>query len=84
MEKIKILEQVIATISRIAEINVEDIDGNSNLMDNLSLSSLEMISIVGELEEKYNVEIDYEDMSKFINVNDIVEFIDKKADEKIK
>ena len=51
MERAEILSQILAILEDVAEISPEDVNENSVLMDELDLSSMEVLTVVADLEE---------------------------------
>ena len=53
MERAEIMSQILAILEDVAEIAPEDVNENSVLMDDLDLSSMEILTIVADLEETF-------------------------------
>lgn len=53
-----------------------DIEKQSLLEADLGLSSFDVISIVTDFEEELHIEISDRDISKFVCVNDILEYLE--------
>ena len=51
MERAEIMSQILAILEDVAEIAPEDVNENSVLMDDLDLSSMEILTIVADLED---------------------------------
>ena len=49
---------------------------DANLTEDLGLTSLDVVSIVGEFEDTFDIEIEDEDILEFVTVTDIVDYID--------
>ena len=49
MERAEIMSQILAILEDVAEIAPEDVNENSVLMDDLDLSSMEILTIVADL-----------------------------------
>lgn len=61
-----------------------EISKDSVLSQDLGLSSLDMLSIVGEVEDKYGVEFDDDSLCSLKTVDDVIQFIIKnKGEQKI-
>lgn len=61
-----------------------EISKDSVLSQDLGLSSLDMLSIVGEVEDKYGVEFDDDSLRSLKTVDDVIQFIIKnKGEQKI-
>jgi acyl carrier protein len=51
------------------------INENTDLMKDLKINSANLVDIIIDAEEKYNVEIDYDDAEKMINVGSCIDVI---------
>ena len=49
MERAEIMSQILAILEDVAEISPEDVNENSVMMDDLDLSSMEILTIVADL-----------------------------------
>ena len=67
-------EKVKEILSRYTETT--DIEKQSSLEADLGLSSFDVISIVTDFEEELHIEILDRDISKFVCVNDILEYLE--------
>lgn len=70
---------VIKIISKVTEIPTKKISLESNLIKDLELESLDLVSLVAEFEEKYNIVVDDKDIKNLQTVNDIVEYLEKNV-----
>ena len=59
----------------------EDVDfnENTNIIDDLDLSSLEFFSLVNEIEEKYNVVITERELQSIVTIGDVITIMEKKC-----
>ncbi|WP_340025049.1 phosphopantetheine-binding protein [Paenibacillus sp. FSL K6-1096] len=55
----------------------KDVHNNSSLVNDLSLSSLEIVQLIVMIEEKFNVEIDMN--VEFKVIQDIIDYINKEV-----
>ncbi|QKJ32653.1 acyl carrier protein [Mucilaginibacter mali] len=51
------------------------INENTDLIKDLKINSANLVDIIIDAEEKYNVEIDYDDAEKMINVGSCIDVI---------
>ena len=72
-----ILNKVIKMFQEELEDDAIVITGNSNIMDDLEMSSFEIYSIIERLEEEFNLESTDELMRNIIYIKDIVDIICK-------
>ena len=61
MERAEIISQILAILEDVAEVSPEDVNENSVLMDDLDLSSMEILTIVADLEETFGLRIPEKD-----------------------
>jgi acyl carrier protein len=54
------------------------INEDSILTDDLGLSSLDLISIVGSVEDAFNIEVQDKDVAEIRTIKDVVDYIEKK------
>ena len=71
--------EVIEIISKVTEIPVKKINLDSNVVKDLKLESLDLVSLVAEFEEKYNIVVDDKDIKNLQTVKDIVDYIEKNV-----
>ena len=57
MERAEIISQILAILEDVAEVSPEDVNENSVLMDDLDLSSMEILTIVADLEETFGLRL---------------------------
>ena len=55
MERTEIVSQILAILEDVAEISPEDVNENSVLMDDLDLSSMEILPVVADREETFGL-----------------------------
>lgn len=53
----------------------------SNFIDDIGLSSLDMISIVGQVEDTFEIVVEDEDIANIKTMEDAVDYIIKKKEE---
>lgn len=51
----------------------------AELSNDLNINSLELADLIMNCEEKFGVEIDDEDLHKFITVQDVVDYLEETA-----
>ena len=59
--------------------NATEITEDSVLEADLGLSSFDVVSIVTDFEDKFQIEIPDRDIGKFISVKDILEYLEKRV-----
>lgn len=68
-------EEVIKIIASVAEVPEESINLNTNLIADLDLESLDLVTLVSEIENKYELEVPDKEIKKIQTVEDIVNFL---------
>lgn len=71
-------EEIIALIAKVLEIPKENINENTNLLNDLELESLDLVDLVAAFEKEYNIEILDKDIKNLQTVNDIIKYIESK------
>ena len=72
MERAEIMSQILAILEDVAEIAPEDVNENSVLMDDLDLSSMEILTIVADLEETFGPE---KELRNFVTISDLADYL---------
>ncbi len=71
-------EEIISLIASVLEIPEENIQENTNLVNDLGLESLDLVDLVAAFENKYGIEILDKDIKNLQTVKDIILYIEKK------
>ena len=71
---------VIKLISEVCEIPEEKISEKSNLMTDLELESLDIVTLISECEDEYHLTIPDKDIETLQTVKDIVDYLNKVCD----
>ncbi|SDB46256.1 acyl carrier protein [Pseudobutyrivibrio sp. YE44] len=69
------LEKIQLIIEDVADIPVDEINVDSSFMDDLDLSSLEIMSIVSKIEKEFSVKLSEKELLSVETVADMVELI---------
>ena len=75
MERSEILSQIIANLDDVAEISPEDVTEDSVLMDDLDLSSMEILTVVADLEETFGLRIPEKELRNFVTIGDLADYL---------
>lgn len=76
MERAEIISQIMAILEDVAEIAPEDVNEDSNLMEDLDLSSMEILTIVADLEETFGLRIPEKELRSFVTINDLTDYLE--------
>ena len=79
MERAEIMSQILAILEDVAEIAPEDVNENSVLMDDLDLSSMEILTIVADLEETFGLRIPEKELRNFVTIGDLTDYLAANA-----
>ena len=71
-------EEIISLIASVLEIPEENIQENTNLVNDLGVESLDLVDLVAAFENKYEIEILDKDIKNLQTVKDIILYIEKK------
>ena len=75
MERAEIISQITAILEDVAEVSPEDVTESSVLMDDLDLSSMEILTIVADLEEIFGLRIPDKELRNFVTMGDLVDYL---------
>lgn len=74
--------KVMRIIAEISEVNESEIRMESELVDDLEVDSMMSLEILSELEREFDIRISEKDLTDFVTVGDIFNFVKEKIDEK--
>ena len=72
-------EEIINIIANVAEVPSKKINLDTNLVKDLELESLDLVTLVSEFEEIYNITVEDKDIKNLQTVKDIVDYISKNV-----
>ncbi|MBQ2767530.1 MAG: acyl carrier protein [Clostridia bacterium] len=72
-------EQIKTLLIEELQIDAEDITLEAELVNDLGINSLELADLVLLCEERFNIEINDEEIHKFISVGDVVTYLEALA-----
>ena len=70
-------EEIIKIIAGIAEVPEKSINENTNLLADLDLESLDLVTLISEIETKYELEIPDKEIKKIQTVGDIINYLSR-------
>ncbi len=68
-------EKIKALLVDELQINEDDITPSAELVNDLGINSLELADLVLLCEEKFNIEISDSEISKFVTVGDVADYL---------
>ena len=72
-----VFEKIKEIIAKQLDIDPATVSMESRLIDDLKADSLDIVELIMDLEQEFNVEIPDEELPKIQTIGDIVGFIDK-------
>ena len=72
-------EQIKNLLMEEMQIEAEDITMEAELTKDLGINSIELADLVMLCEERFNIEINDEDIHKLISVGDVVKYLEAQA-----
>ena len=79
MQRAEIVSQILAVLEDVAEISPEDVNEDSVLMDDLDLSSMEILTIEADLEETFGLRIPEKELRNFVTIADVADYLADNA-----
>ena len=79
MDRAEIISQILAILEDVAEVSPEDVNEDSVLMDDLDLSSMEILTIVADLEETFGLRIPEKELRNFVTMGDLADYLAEHA-----
>ena len=74
------LDELKEIICNYVEVAEEDIDEDSRFIEDLGFTSYDFMSMVGELEEKYDIEVEEREVVNVLTVGEAIEYIESLQD----
>ena len=70
-------EKLVGIITNYVEVDAQDVKPESRFMEDLGFTSFDFVSMLGEVEEEFDVEIDQEELTEIRTVQEAVDYITK-------
>ncbi len=70
-------EKLVELISNYVEVEAAQITPDSRFMEDLGFTSFDFMSMLGELEEEFDIEIDQKEAANIQTVREAVEYLEK-------
>ena len=80
--KVTIAEKVKTIIADQLNVDEYEVTMDALFVDDLDADSLDVVEVVMELEEEFDIEISDEESEKMVRVKDVVELVERKLREK--
>ena len=72
------LQEIIDVLAQYTDVPAEEINENSDLIEDLELNSFDVITIVSEFEDQYGIQIPDDQIAEFRTVADIEAYLEKE------
>ena len=79
MSRTEIIAQIVGILEDVAEISPDEVTENSVLMDDLDLSSMEILTIVAYLEETFGIRIPEKELRSFVTISDLADYLSARV-----
>ena len=70
-------EKLVEIICNYVEVDAENVTSDSRFMEDLGFTSFDFMSMLGELEDEFDVEIDQQEVAKVRTVGEAVAYLEK-------
>ena len=70
-----LLKKVIALFSTMAEVPAAEITVDSELIDDLDISSMDVLFLISSLEEEFHISVSEKEIRKMVTVGDVAQVI---------
>lgn len=75
MDREKVKNKLLELIEELTDLPAEEITGESGLIDDLELSSFEIMTMFADLEETFGIRISEQELRDFVTVDDVIDGI---------
>ena len=78
-----VFEKVKEILNEYIDLNIDDITLQTRLIEDLGINSYEFMSIIGEIEEEFDFEVDEKSVLKLITIEDLLDYISNFTKENV-
>ncbi|MCI6887980.1 MAG: acyl carrier protein [Lachnospiraceae bacterium] len=71
------LDELKEIICNYVDVNPEDVNEDSRFVEDLGFTSYDFMSMVGELEEQYDIEVEEREVVRIMTVGDAIQYLEK-------
>lgn len=71
-------ERIVTRLAKILKIQPSEVQKEARLIEDLEIDSLDILELIFELEEEFNIEIP-QDKSPFVTVQDVITYVQEKT-----
>ena len=80
-ETAAMLEKFAEIICNYVEVEVEDVTPESRFMEDLGFTSFDFMTMLGELEDEFDIEIDQQEVANIYTVGEAIEYMKSLQEE---
>ena len=73
--------KLVEIICNYVEVELEDIHENSRFIEDLGFTSFDFMSMLGELEDEFDIEVDEQEAANIRTVGEAVTYLEKLKEE---
>lgn len=78
-----IFNKIKEILSKYIDMDSDEIKLETRLAEDLGLNSYEFMSIVGEVEEEFDIEVDEKEILRLVTVADLLDYISNFTEENV-
>ena len=78
-----VFDKIKKILSKYIDTNLEEVTLETRLAEDLGLNSYEFMSVIGEIEEEFDVELDEREIVKLISIADLLDYISNFKEENV-
>lgn len=71
-------DRILEIIAEQFNVKVEDLDEDTNFVDDLNVDSIELLELVMTIEDEFDLELEDEVLENLTTVGDVIDYIDAK------
>lgn len=79
MDREETLNKIKYIVHEATEIPFEELHEDAGIMDDLDMSSLEIMLTISDIENEFDINIPEEHVRRFITINDITDYVIENA-----
>lgn len=80
MNRVEILNKIKEIVNKATDIPYEELREDAAIMDDLEISSLEVMVTIADIEDEFNITISETDMRRFVTIHDIAEYVTERIE----
>ena len=69
-------DRILEIIAEQFNVKVEDLDEDTNFVDDLNIDSIELLELVMTIEDEFDLELEDEVLENLTTVGDVIDYID--------